>query len=189
MKLLLVGLGNPGVKYQYTRHNIGWIILEQMFPQVSWELQKYAQALFTKENIADCEYIVIKPQTFMNESGISVKWFLDEYKDSPIFVFYDDLDLPVGTWKLSHDRGSGGHNGIKSIEKHLGTRDFFRIRIGIARELENGSIVKPNVLGNFESNEQEKILALLPEIKNMLQIYREQGKDKAMTFANTKKQS
>lgn len=189
MKLLLVGLGNPGVKYQYTRHNIGWIILEQMFPQVSWELQKYAQALFTKENIADCEYIVIKPQTFMNESGISVKWFLDEYKDSPIFVLYDDLDLPVGTWKLSHDRGSGGHNGIKSIEKHLGTRDFFRIRIGIARELENGSIVKPNVLGNFESNEQEKILALLPEIKNMLHIYREQGKDKAMTFANTKKQS
>lgn len=189
MKLLLVGLGNPGVKYQYTRHNIGWIMLEQMFPQVSWELQKYAQALFTKENIADCEYIVIKPQTFMNESGISVKWFLDEYKDSPIFVLYDDLDLPVGTWKLSHDRGSGGHNGIKSIEKHLGTRDFFRIRIGIARELENGSIVKPNVLGNFESNEQEKILALLPEIKNMLHIYREQGKDKAMTFANTKKQS
>ncbi len=189
MKLLLVGLGNPGVKYQHTRHNIGWIILEQMFPQVSWELQKYAQALFTKENIADCKYIVIKPQTFMNESGISVKWFLDEYKDSSIFVLYDDLDLPVGTWKLSHDRGSGGHNGIKSIEKHLGTRDFFRIRIGIARELENGSIVKPNVLGNFESNEQEKILALLPEIKNMLQIYREQGKDKAMTFANTKKQS
>lgn len=189
MNLLLVGLGNPGEKYTHTRHNVGWIILDHLFTNTSWKLQKYAQALFSQEAIEQNNCLLIKPQTFMNESGISVKWFLHEYEHSPLFVIYDDLDLPVGTWKLSYDRGSGGHNGIKSIEHHIGTRDFFRIRIGIAKELNNGDTIKPNVLGNFETEERERILQLVPEIRTMIQIYNEQGKDKAMTYANTKKQS
>lgn len=187
--MLLVGLGNPGDQYKKTRHNIGWILLDEMFPEIDWELQKYAQALYGKISVQGNEVVVIKPQTFMNDSGISGKWFSDEYVDSPVFVLYDDLDLPVGTWKLSFDRGSGGHNGIKSIEKHLGTKEFFRIRIGIAKMLESGEMVKPNVLGNFETSELQEIQKTIPEIKKMLDIYFSEGKEKAMTFANTKKQS
>jgi peptidyl-tRNA hydrolase, PTH1 family len=186
--MILIGLGNPGEKYAKTRHNVGWIVLDQLFADLDWKENKYAQSMVAETSVENEQFVLVKPQTFMNESGIAALWFTKEHgHDAGLFIIYDDLDLPVGTWKMSYDRGSGGHNGIKSIEHHLGTRNFFRIRIGIAKQVTDDQLIKPNVLGNFESSEEEKITNLIPEIKKMLTLYTTQGKDKAMTFANTKK--
>lgn len=186
--MIIVGLGNPGEKYKNTRHNIGWIILDNIFPTANWSLNRYAQAFIADEVLQkDVHVILVKPQTFMNESGISVSWIHKKFITQDIFVLYDDLDLPVGSWKLSYDRGNGGHNGIKSIEQHLQTKEFFRVRIGISKKLLNGKLIKPNVLGNFETEDQEQITTLGKEILTMLEIYARDGKDKAMTFANSKK--
>lgn len=179
---LLVGLGNPGEKYAKTRHNVGWILLHEIFKGNDWNKNAYANAVETNAGNWD----IIQPQTFMNESGISVAWYVRQKQYENIFVIYDDLDLPVGTCKMSFDRGSGGHNGIKSIEQQLGTREFFRIRIGIAKEID-GKTIKPNVLGNFEDGELETVLKLAPAIREAFGIFEKNGKDKAMTFLNTKK--
>lgn len=176
---LLIGLGNPGDQYVKTRHNVGWIILQKLFPG-NWEYNRYANALFCSEY----NWEVILPQTFMNESGVSVAWYIQQKKYDHIFVIYDDLDLLIGTCKISFDRGNGGHNGIKSIEHHLGTREFFRIRIGVGKIIDD-RFIKPNVLGNFEETEMEIIYTLIPRIKQALDIFITEGKDKAMTFLNT----
>ena len=120
----------------------------------------------------------------MNESGSAVSWYVNQKKYEHVFVIYDDIDLPIGTCKMSFDRGSGGHNGIKSIEQHLGTREFFRIRVGIGKVVDN-NFIKPNVLGNFESGELLVIETLIPHVKKALDIFIAEGKEKAMTFLNT----
>lgn len=176
---LLVGLGNPGNQYTNTRHNVGWIILKKIFSD-DWKHNRYA-------NASEChtdQWDIILPETYMNESGSAVSWYVNQKKYEHVFVIYDDIDLPIGTCKMSFDRGSGGHNGIKSIEQHLGTREFFRIRVGIGKVVDN-NFIKPNVLGNFESGELLVIETLIPHVKKALDIFIAEGKEKAMTFLNT----
>ena len=104
-----------------------------------------------------------------------------------MIVIYDDIDLALGKFKISFDRGSGGHNGIKSIEAHLGSREFIRIRIGISKIAENGEIIKPNVLGNFESDELETLSEVSGKVKAALEVILNKGKEKAMSLYNTDK--
>jgi len=184
----LIGLGNPGDRYKNTRHNIGWILLDKIFPDTQWSSQKYAQADIAQVVIDHHTVQLVKPQTFMNESGVSAGWLCEHNELIPedTIVIYDDIDLPLGTWKLSFDRWSGGHNGIKSLEQHLGTREFLRLRIGISTVTETGDFIKPNVLGNFTPDEQKSIETMIIPIRTIITTYLEQGKEKAMTYANTK---
>lgn len=183
---LLVGLGNPGIKYTLTRHNVGWIVLDNLFPDTDWRENKYAKCTETHDKIGNTVVHAIKPQTFMNESGISLEYFVQKEGIDPqnIIVVYDDLDLPLGKIRVSFDRGSGGHNGIKSIEEHLSSREFIRIRIGISRLLETGDLIKPNVLGHFEPSEFETIKMVSKTIESLLKTVFTEGKEKAMTKFN-----
>lgn len=182
MNHLVVALGNPGDNYAKTRHNAGWLAIDFAYPELSWGRNSYANAGVAKlDNI-----IFAKPATFMNLSGETVKYFIDKEDIIPenIIVVYDDIDLPLGKIKISFDRGSGGHNGIKSIEEQVGGRNFIRIRIGISKIIESGELVKPNVLGNFEASEQGALAALAPRIREAIQTIISEGREAAMTKFN-----
>jgi PTH1 family peptidyl-tRNA hydrolase len=183
---LIIGLGNPGNEHRKTRHNVGWIILDTIFPKADWENNLYGHALTTRVEIDNHEIQLVKPQTFMNDSGKSLHYFINKegYNIDNIIVIYDDLDLPMGKIKISFDRGNGGHNGIKSLEKSLGSRNFIRIRIGISRTLDDGTIIKPNVLGNFDSRELEIIQDVSVRVGEIIKTILKDGKEKAMTVFN-----
>lgn len=180
---LIVGLGNPGTEYIHTRHNAGWIIIDQAYTDLVWEKDAYARALVAQHH----HDLFVKPETFMNLSGETVQYFVDkkDYLPERIVVIYDDIDLALGKFKISFDRGSGGHNGIKSIESHLGSREFIRIRIGISKILEDGTLVKPNVLGKFEPAELETLAQVAQRVKLALYTIATEGREKAMTEFNS----
>lgn len=186
MNYLVAALGNPGDQYKNTRHNAGWIAADLAFPNLEFSRNSYANAGVAKTAIAGNEITFVKPATFMNESGVSVDYFIkkENIQAENIIVLYDDIDLPIGKMKISFDRGSGGHNGIKSIEAHVGGRNFIRVRLGISKVLENGELAKPNVLGNFEQSEHEVLASLAPRIKTALETIIKEGKEAAMTEFN-----
>lgn len=183
---LIIGLGNPGNEYKKTRHNVGWIIIDDIFPTADWDKNTYANALVSHVEIADEPIQLVKPQTFMNDSGKSLHYFIDkeDYVAEQIIVIYDDLDLPIGKMKISFDRGSGGHNGIKSLEEALNSRDFVRIRIGISKVLEDGTLIKPSVLGNFDMQENETLQSVAKRVEQAIAMIIKDGKEKAMTNFN-----
>jgi peptidyl-tRNA hydrolase, PTH1 family len=180
MNYLVMALGNPGDAYARTRHNAGWIILDMIYPELIFERHSYAHA-----GVARTEHsMFVKPMTFMNESGFSLNYFIkkEQFVPEHCIVIYDDIDLPLGTFKISFNRGSGGHNGIRSIESYLGTQEFIRIRIGISKLLADNELVKPNVLGNFEAEEIEVLAKVAERVKKALQVIHTQGKDAAMNL-------
>ena len=140
---LIVGLGNPGIKYHHNRHNIGFLLIDYLLNQQQiTNSKKSFKALSTKTTLFDNDCIIIKPQTFMNLSGESVKKAADFYKISPkdILVIYDDIELNFGYIRLKKRGSAGTHNGMKSIIKETGTSDFPRLRLRhwpIAREMGN----------------------------------------------------
>jgi PTH1 family peptidyl-tRNA hydrolase len=183
---LTIGLGNPGNEYKKTRHNVGWIVIDDIFSDADWKNNTYAHAMVAHVEIANTPIQLVKPQTFMNDSGKSLHYFIDkeDYKSEDIIVIYDDLDLPLGKIKISFDRGNGGHNGIKSLEEALGSRDFIRIRIGISRTLDDGIVIKPNVLGNFDMKELETLQEVSKKVEQAIKSIITDGKEKAMTNFN-----
>ena len=171
---LLVGLGNPGDKYQATRHNIGFRFLDLL---AKHEGLRFAAAPRFRAEICNWEVdgekvILVKPQTFMNNSGESIGQLARYYQvaTSDIFVIYDDLDLPAGKLRIKKGGGHGGHNGLKSLNQHLNGSNYTRIKIGIGRP-EFGE-VSPWVLGKASEADRasENIVfdALLPEITAIL---------------------
>ncbi|WP_412841955.1 aminoacyl-tRNA hydrolase [Corynebacterium yudongzhengii] len=126
---LIVGLGNPGPQYELTRHNVGFLAADRLAGEFS------AVPGFQAEAAATEEAVVIKPQTFMNLSGEAVRAVVEKYGIAPehVVVIHDELDLPAGTVRLKKGGNENGHNGLKSITQHLGTRDYVRVRIGISR--------------------------------------------------------
>lgn len=135
-KFLVVGLGNPGPAYELTRHNAGFYFLDAFAARQGWRLASLKmQGLFGQGRLADAQVLCVKPQTFMNRSGQCVRAYLDYFAISPgnLLVLHDDLDLAEGRIKVTRGGGAGGHNGIRSLIEHVGSRDFARIRIGIGR--------------------------------------------------------
>ncbi|RHM60853.1 MULTISPECIES: aminoacyl-tRNA hydrolase [Coprobacillaceae] len=133
---LIIGLGNPGNQYQGTRHNVGFMVLDQLANKWNVNInQDKFKGLYVKTNYQGEAVILLKPQTYMNLSGESVRQVMDFYKieREDIIVIYDDLDMPVGKLRLREKGSAGGHNGIKSIISHVGGQDFKRIRVGIER--------------------------------------------------------
>lgn len=152
--ILIAGLGNPGKEYEKTRHNIGFRLIDEL-------------AKDKPNNV-----VLLKPQTFMNKSGDAVIGAVNFYKIKPtdLWVVHDDIDLPLGEFKISENRGSAGHKGVESIIKRLGTKNFHRIRIGICPDEGKPEAVEKFVLQNFTKTEEtilKKIIAeILEQIKN-----------------------
>lgn len=134
---LIVGLGNPGKEYILTRHNAGFLAVEDMlkkFTLPQFTINKKINGEISKGKINKTVSILLKPLTFMNNSGESVEAAMNFYKLAPsdIILIHDDKDIPLGETKVQRDRGAAGHNGVLSVIEKLGTKDFHRIRIGIA---------------------------------------------------------
>lgn len=188
---LIVGLGNPGSKYELTRHNAGFLALDYFVDQHGFSTNRDKwQAAYCQEMFEGVRTLFIKPQTFMNKSGESVVRFTDFYKIKPaqVLVVHDDLDLPSGRIKVVARGGAGGHNGIRSITSHLGTAEFARLKIGIGRPERNeqgqGIPVDRYVLATFSDHELAAFNDLLPAIAEAVKLFISQGVDVCMNQAN-----
>ena len=135
---LIVGLGNPGIEYQFSPHNVGFLAVDRIAGNLGVEVRnRQCRALTARAVIGGEAVLLVKPETYMNLSGISVRELVAEYEAKPesdLIVIQDELDFPLGTLRIHARRSSAGHNGIESIIGVLGTQDFLRIRIGVAPE-------------------------------------------------------
>ena len=135
---LIVGLGNPGIEYQFTPHNLGFLVVDRIASERGIEIRnRQCRALTARMQVGDEAVLLAKPETYMNLSGLSVRELVAEYElkpESDLIVIQDELDFPLGTLRIQTRRSSAGHNGIESIIGALGTQDFLRIRIGVAPE-------------------------------------------------------
>ena len=191
---LIVGLGNPGTEYEKTRHNAGQIILDFILGKVEWKESSGTKLLFYKDSIGNKPTEYIKPTTFMNNSGVAVLHVKEKHKLKleDIVVIYDDIDLPIGSMKLSFNRSSGGHNGLESIIKKLKSQEFVRIRIGICPTTPTGKLKKPKgeaeilkfLLGEFKKEELAELKKESKKIAEAIEMIFTEGKDKAMSLYN-----
>jgi PTH1 family peptidyl-tRNA hydrolase len=184
----LVGLGNSGAEYATTRHNVGWLVLDNLckrhyIPEAI--LQNSVSGRVTAGKISGVDVSVLYPETMMNNSGAAVRKFVPDGEGKRLVILYDDIDLPLGEVRVSFGRGDGGHNGIKSIIEKIGTKDFVRVRIGISKTgfwpWECGQLKRPQgeklpkfVLGKFskhELGEVEKITNSVNEIVTTIVQY------------------
>ena len=161
---LIVGLGNPGKEYENTRHNIGFMTIDKYANKLNLSIIKNKfNGLFIDTIINGEKTILLKPQAYINLSGEVIKKFVDFYKIDieDILIIHDDLDLEVGTYKIKQKGSSGGHNGLKNIELHLGTQDYKRIKIGISN---NKKIDTKDYVLSKLSNEDNKRLEIVENI-------------------------
>lgn len=178
MVKLIVGLGNPGAKYHETKHNVGFMLVDQVAKtlNLSFSLDKIFKAEVASGFFNGEKIYLVKPVTFMNESGIAVK-ALSSYFNIAIedmIIIYDDLDMAVGKIRFRQKGSAGGHNGIKSIIKHLGTQEFDRIKIGIGRPKSGQSVVS-HVLSTFDQEDYASVLATLDRVESALDFYLSTG--------------
>lgn len=158
---LIIGLGNPGARYRETKHNIGFVTVDEIAYRKGWVFNKSKfDSVYAEGRIGSEKVLLIKPQTFMNESGKSVRPWMDYYDltEEEIVVIYDDMDMPPGKVRLRQKGGAGGHNGIKSLIQHLGTKTFNRIKIGVGRPYPEQTVVS-HVLSGFSKETHEDMLA------------------------------
>jgi peptidyl-tRNA hydrolase, PTH1 family len=153
---LIVGLGNPGQQYQKTRHNVGFLFLDELVSDLdeAWTSESRFQGWVAECHLAAKKVMLLKPQTFMNRSGQSVGMVARYYKLRPeeILVVHDELDFEVGVVRLKKNGGHAGHNGLRDIISHLGSKEFYRLRIGIGRP-DMGKAVADYVLSNPSKKE------------------------------------
>lgn len=157
-KFLIVGLGNIGSEYSDTRHNVGFMIADKLAQTSHVPYQSCRYGDMAKIRIKNCELMVLKPSTYMNMSGVAVRFWMNKEKlpIDHLLVVVDDLALPVGTIRIRENGSEAGHNGLKSISEHLGTRNYARLRFGIGNDFPKGSQVD-FVLGNFSDDEKDMI--------------------------------
>jgi len=192
---LLVGLGNPGSKYNKSRHNIGFMALEKLAKEkgVSFKRQKKLYGFLGEINFGNEIIRILLPDTFMNESGKSIRatidWFNLEAKQ--VLIILDDMDLPLGKIRLRGKGSSGGHNGLTSIIQHLGTEEFARLRIGIGAPSpiiqERKRLTVSHVLGNFNSEETSLVNDVLNEVLIGLEMMQKLNLVKVCNYLNAYK--
>ena len=156
---IIAGLGNPGREYEGTRHNVGFMALDQLADRLGIEIgEKAHRALIGKGRIEGKRVLLVKPQTYMNRSGESLRQVLDYYKEEPssLIVVYDDISLDPGAIRIRGKGSAGGHNGVKSIIAHLGTQEFARIRIGVGAKPPRMDLAD-YVLGHFSGDDMRRI--------------------------------
>lgn len=197
MAWVIVGLGNPGEKYESTRHNTGRMALE-FFAKAKdlngWHTDKKSNSLAASGMLGKTAVAIVLPETFMNKSGSAVAKFVKSAKAAErLVVVYDDLDLPIGKFKLSFDRGSGGHKGLDSVMRTLKTSKFTRVRIGVSPSTSSGAIRKPEgkkvvnnfILTKFRSSELEELRRVFKRVADALEMIVTEGHERAMNEFNS----
>jgi PTH1 family peptidyl-tRNA hydrolase len=184
---LIVGLGNPGPKYQGTRHNAGFMVLDRLAHEAQIHATRKAfGGLYGEGSFQGERLLLLKPQTFMNLSGRSVADALRFHKLAPsdLVVIHDDLDIPFGRVKLKDGGGHGGHNGLRSLMQELGGGQFVRVRIGVGRPVHGDAA--DYVLTNFSRDEQSGLYRLLDGVVGMLVMLMREGLPKTMSLYNNR---
>jgi peptidyl-tRNA hydrolase, PTH1 family len=197
MKWIITGLGNSGNEYKYTRHNAGRIVLEEFrlaHGLNEWEEKNAWKALATSGEAFGESVLLLEPETMMNGSGKSLIPLVKSKKQAgQLVVIYDDLDLPLGTWKFSFNRGSGGHKGVESIARLLKTKAFVRVRIGVSpTSFFGGKLKKPKgedavvkfILGKFSDGEMKELKKVGKNMTEGLNLLLSEGLEKAMSACN-----
>jgi PTH1 family peptidyl-tRNA hydrolase len=189
---LIVGLGNPGAKYDRTRHNIGFDVVDLLaqYWHISLAEQKKFHGLFGEGMAASSKIRLLKPQTYMNNSGQAIRAVIDWYKLPPesVLVIYDEMDLPLGKLRLRLSGSAGGHNGMKSAIAHLGTQNFPRLRIGIgsAKSEKGDKDTVSHVLGKFAPNEAAIMTDVVQLAADAVEYSLKQGVEKSMSLFNNR---
>ena len=182
---IIAGLGNPGKEYMGTRHNAGFSVIDELADKynISVDTAKH-KGLIGKGVIAGQKVILVKPMTYMNNSGESVRQVMDYFKIDveDLLVVYDDMDMPVGKLRLRQSGSAGGHNGVKSIIAHVGTQSFQRIRVGIDKHPRIK--VVDYVLGRFQKDEQPLIDQGVEDAVKAIETYLNKGFVAAMNVYN-----
>lgn len=195
MAYIFVGLGNPGDEYKETRHNTGRMLVEWFGKSLDaeWKTDKKLNATVAKVKVGKTPVTLVLPETFMNNSGKSLKPLITSIKSAEkLMVIYDDLDLPFGTNKISFNKSSGGHRGLESIIKSIKTEKFARVRVGISPTTPSGKIKKPKgedavtkvILGKFKEEEIKELKKLSKSVNEALEVFVSEGLEKAMTGFN-----
>ncbi len=186
---IIVGLGNPGKEYENTRHNAGFNSLDVLAGKYNISIREAEhKALVGKGYIEGQKVILVKPQTYMNNSGEAVREITDYYKvdpESELIVLYDDISLPVGTLRIRDKGSAGGHNGIKSLIQHLGTQVFLRIKVGVGDKIPEMDLVN-HVLGHFNKDDAEVMKESFTKAAQATVMMLGGDIEKAMNIYNTK---
>jgi len=188
---LIVGLGNPGIEYQFTPHNIGFLAVDRIASEAGVEIRnRQCRALTARMQVGNEPVLLAKPETYMNLSGISVRELVAQYEvkpESDLIVIQDELDFPLGTLRIHTRRSSAGHNGIESIIDALGTQDFLRIRIGVApdHKVEDG---KEYLLSPFRKAQLPAVDEMLTAAAEAVKAILTEGAAAAMNRFNRKEE-
>ncbi len=183
----IIGIGNPGDKYQLTRHNIGYIFLDYLADKLGL---KFSQTLFSYQEargrFGDVPFVLIKPTTFVNLSGVAIAQVMENLSltADDILIVYDDINLEEGLFKIRKSGGDGGHNGIKSIIYHINSQNFSRLRIGVGNKFKSGEMVR-FVLSSFDVEAMKRIEPVLDTSFDMVKAFVENG-EKAMYDINSR---
>ena|SRR3989344_9577187 len=181
--ILIIGLGNPGEKFEHTRHNTGFMALDFFAKHhgfANFEMVKKHNALISEKD----NMILVKPQTFMNESGKSVASVIKNTKKHELIVVHDDIDLPLGSIKIVENRGAAGHKGIESIIKHIGNDHLVRLRIGIQPEKGKPKNPEGFVIKKFTKEEREILNPIIAKTADALDFFIKNGLERAMNEYN-----
>lgn len=165
-KRLIVGLGNKGPKYENTRHNAGFLAVDKLAEGLSWKEEKKFNAAIASND----EVIFCKPLTYMNESGTSVRKVVDFFniQNNKIYIIHDDVDLEPGDFRMQFSRGTAGHHGAESVVLHLGTKDIWRIRLGVGRPSNTCYDIHEWVLGRMEKKQIDQIEDVASRLKSAI---------------------
>jgi len=183
---LIAGLGNPGLGYRHTRHNVGYRAISLWARRLGVPLDnRRFRSRNTLTRFQDADVVLLRPQTFMNQSGRSIKACLDFYGINPkdLLVIHDDIDLPVGRLKVVSIGGSGGHKGVISIIDQIGTREFTRLKIGVGRP-RRGETVEEYVLSPFYGEERKIMEEVIRISVRACELFISEGVDSAMNQIN-----
>jgi PTH1 family peptidyl-tRNA hydrolase len=185
---MIAGLGNPGAEYSRTRHNAGFLLVEELARVwgAEWKSERRFDALVARGAVQGRTIWLVRPQTYMNASGEAVGALLRYYRvEVPrVLVVVDDADLPLGKIRLRPDGSSGGHHGLESVETHLGTRSYARLRLGIGRTETVVREITGHVLGRFTTEEMEVFGRVLKHAVAQVTCWFDEGIEKAMTRYN-----
>jgi len=191
--ILIVGLGNPGKKFQKTRHNLGFRVIDEFFIKnrdvhnfSDFKFEKKFQALIAEGKFNNKKIILAKPQAFMNLSGKGAKLLISFYKlpTDNLWIIHDDIDIPLGKIRIVKGRGAAGHRGIESIIRGLKTKDFVRFRIGIQPKSGKPKNIEKFVLQKFKKEEEKIVKKVINETIEVIDFSLKKGLEKAMNEFN-----
>jgi len=180
----IIGLGNPGPKYSKTRHNIGFMVIDEISEKEGFEFKEKPLFLISKGSLGSEDFVLVKPLTFMNRSGLAVKEVLSSFNipHERLIIIQDDLDMDIGRIKIRKTGSSGGHKGILSIIEQIGTKDFIRVKIGIGKD--PFIPAEDYVLSKFKSEEKPIIKEAIKTVVDAIESILREGVDRAMNIYN-----